>query len=155
MYCDVLLLVIAIYLSFCNCPFLCKKIVSYITVVQHIIILNVLANCKNKLHQICIILSLLDDFSTNSFMAVLIHNLSVHSYSFTFYVRGKKSKLADRKLTQMQDRIGGLQHVPFEGEDAGMADYPVVRFVIIEEQPFIKPGSLKSPKNLLGFPKLF
>ena len=27
----------AIYLSFCNCSFLCKKIVSYITVVQLII----------------------------------------------------------------------------------------------------------------------
>ena len=27
----------------------------------------------------------------------------------------------------MQDRIGGLQHVPVEGEYAGMADYPVIR----------------------------
>ena len=43
----------------------------------------------------------------------------------------------------MQDRIGGLQHVPVEGEYAGMADYPVVHFVIMEERPFIKPGSLK------------
>ena len=47
----------------------------------------------------------------------------------------------------MQDRIGGLQHVPVEGEYAGMADYPVVRFVIMEERPFIKPGSLESPQN--------
>ena len=47
----------------------------------------------------------------------------------------------------MQDCIGGLQHVPVEGEYAGMADYPAVRFVIMEERPFIKPGSLKSPQN--------
>ena len=47
----------------------------------------------------------------------------------------------------MQDRIGGLQHVPVEGEYVGMADYPVVRFVLMEERPFIKPGSLKSPQN--------
>ena len=67
-------------------------------------------------------------------MAVLIHNLSVRSHSFTFYVRGKKSKLADRKLTNAGSHWG-LQHVPVEGEDAGMADYPVVRFVIIEERP--------------------
>ena len=79
-------------------------------------------------------------------MAVLIHNLSVRSHSFTTIVRGKKSKLADRNL-QMQDRIGGLQHVPVEGEYAGMADYPVVRFIIMEERPFIKPGSLESPQN--------
>ena len=43
--------------------------------------------------------------------------------------------------------------VPVEGEYAGMADYPVVRFVIMEERPFIKPGSLKSPQNGFGFPK--
>ena len=53
----------------------------------------------------------------------------------------------------MQDRIGGLQHVPVEGEYAGMVDYPVVRFVIMEERPFIKPGSLKSPQN--GFSQTF
>ena len=47
----------------------------------------------------------------------------------------------------MQNRIGGLQHVLVEGEYAGMADYPVFRFVIMEERPFIKPGSLKSPQN--------
>ena len=40
-----------IYLSFCNCSFLCKKIVSYISCSTHHI-LNVLANSKNKLHQI-------------------------------------------------------------------------------------------------------
>ena len=34
-----------------------------------------------------------------------------------------------------------------------MADYPVVRFVIMEERLFIKPGSLKSPQNGFGFPK--
>ena len=50
----------------------------------------------------------------------------------------------------MQDRIGGLQHVPVEGEYAGMADYPVVRFVIMEERPFIKP---KPSKRL--FPNFF
>ena len=43
--------------------------------------------------------------------------------------------------------------VPVEGEYAGMADYPVVHFVIMEERPFIKPGSLKSPQNGFGFPK--
>ena len=47
----------------------------------------------------------------------------------------------------MQDRIGGLQHVPVEGEYTGMADYSVVRFIVMEERPFIKPGSLKSPQN--------
>ena len=53
----------------------------------------------------------------------------------------------------MQDRIGGLQHVPVEGKYAGMADYPVVRFIIMKERPFIKPGSLKSPQN--GFSQTF
>ena len=48
----------------------------------------------------------------------------------------------------MQNRIVGLQHVPVEGKYAGMADYPVVRFVIMEERPFIKPGSFKT-----AFPK--
>ena len=43
--------------------------------------------------------------------------------------------------------------VPVEGEYAGMADYPVVHFVIMEERPFIKPGSLKTPQNRFGFPK--
>ena len=47
----------------------------------------------------------------------------------------------------MQDRIGRLQHVPVEGSTAVMADYPVVRFILMEERPFIKPGSLKSPQN--------
>ena len=85
------------YSSFCNCSFLCKKIVSYITVVQHIIILNVLANSKNKLHQILYYLSLLEDFYTNSFMAVLIHNLSVHSHSFTFYCKRKEKQISRSK----------------------------------------------------------
>ena len=53
----------------------------------------------------------------------------------------------------MQDRIGGLQHVPVEGEYAGKADYPVFRFVIMEERPFIKLGSLRSPQN--GFSQTF
>ena len=53
----------------------------------------------------------------------------------------------------MQVRIGGLQHVPVEGEYAGMADYPVVRFVIMEERIFIKLGRLKSPQN--GFSQTF
>ena len=53
----------------------------------------------------------------------------------------------------MQDHIGGLQHGPVEGEYAGMADYPVVHFIIMEERPFIKPGSLKSPQN--GFSQTF
>ena len=34
-----------------------------------------------------------------------------------------------------------------------MADYPVVRFIIMEERPFIKQGSLKSPQN--GFSQTF
>ena len=80
-YSDVLLLVI-LYLSFCNCSFLCKKncFIYHSCSTHHI--LNVLANSENKLHQILYfpnILSLLDDFSTNSFMAVLIYNLSVRS----------------------------------------------------------------------------
>ena len=53
----------------------------------------------------------------------------------------------------MQDRIGGLQHVPVEGEYTGKADYPVVRFVIMEERPFIKLGSLRIPQN--GFSQTF
>ena len=34
-----------------------------------------------------------------------------------------------------------------------MADYPVVRFIIMEELPFIKLGSLKNPQN--GFSQTF
>ena len=84
-------------------------------------------------------------------MAILIHCQFVH-IALHSIVRGKKSKLADRKLT-MQDRIGRIQHFPVEVKYAGMADYPVVRFIIMEERPFIKPGSLKSPQN--GFSQTF
>ena len=52
----------------------------------------------------------------------------------------------------MQDQYWRTS-VPVESEYAGIADYPVVRFVIMEERPFIKPGSLKSPQNGFGFPK--
>ena len=45
----------------------------------------------------------------------------------------------------MQDRIGGLQHVPVEGEYASMADYPVVHFVIMEERPPEKPSKRLFP----------
>ena len=54
---------------------------------------------------------------------------------------------------QMQDQHWRIQHVPVEGEYAGMADYPVVCFVIMEERPFIIPGSLKSPQSGFGYPK--
>ena len=81
-------------------------------------------------------------YITSQFVHIALHSI----------VRGKKSKLADRKLTNA-GCIGGLQHVPVEGEYAGMADYAVVRFVIMEERPFIKPGSLKSPQN--GFSQTF
>ena len=79
-------------------------------------------------------------------MAVLIHNLSVRSHSF---VRGKKKQIENLLMQDQHWRTS----VPVEGEYAGMADYPVVRFVIMEERPFIKPGSLKSPQNGFGFPK--
>ena len=80
---------IAIYISFAIVHFYVKKMFH----ISHIII-NVLANSKNKLHQILYYLSLLEDFYTNSFM---VHNLSVHSHSFTFYCKRKEKQISRSK----------------------------------------------------------
>ena len=94
-YFDVLLLVLKLYIYlFAIVHFYVKNCFIYHSCSTHHI-LNVLANTKNINYiKFCIILSLLDDFSTNSFMADLIHNLSVRSHSFTFYCKRKEKQIS-------------------------------------------------------------